>query len=178
MTTIIIQARMGSSRLPGKAMLYFRGQPIIHSVVSRCQQSGFPVIVATPDTPDNQLLWDWCEQNKVPCFRGHPTNLTQRYLDCAVRFDSDPIVRITADCPLLQPELIQIAVKQFQGGYLGFHGWGGLNIEVFDLKTLKGAATHGEDEHCTTWMRAQPFAKDVEPLALDTAHDYQRLLAL
>lgn len=176
--TIIIQARMSSQRLPGKTMLPISGQPLLSWVVRRCLQTSYAVIVATPDTEDNQPIWDWCKQNNVFYFKGHPTDLTRRYADCAHHFYlQEGIVRITADCPFINTDIIKLCVAQWMKGddYVGFHGLAGLNVEVFGVDRLYEAVTHGPDEHCTTWMRQQPWAKDLQPLEVNTKTDYERL---
>jgi len=180
MTTIIIQARMGSTRLPGKSMLMLDGYPVIQHVVARCRATKYQTVVATPNTPDNRPIWDLCKQNDVQLYKGHPTDLLKRYADCArmIAPDADVFIRITADCPFINTELIVLTERLFRmsgaKGYMGFNTVHGLNIEVFDRDTLFEAEKHGPDEHCTTWMRQNsdiPFPS----LELNTPEDYERL---
>lgn len=173
---------MGSHRFPGKVMQLLDGQPVLAHVVARCRLTHFPVIVATPDTSTNQPIWDWCKEHRIPYFKGHPTDLTKRYLDCAIAYKADPIIRITADSPFINTELIVLTERFFrQAGSTGFmelepiHG---LNVEIFDRGTLEAAHQQGPDEHCTTWMRKQPWAMGFPSLELNTPDDYKRLQGL
>jgi spore coat polysaccharide biosynthesis protein SpsF (cytidylyltransferase family) len=102
--------------------------------------------------------------------------------DCAIKFGVDTIVRITHDCPFINTELISLTVRAFLAsggkGYLGCNKIEGLNVEVFDLKTLKEAAKHGPDEHVTTWMRRGGRGTDIPSLELNTLEDYKFLIKL
>jgi len=179
-TTIIIQARLGSSRLPRKTLKAFRGQTVLWHVMKRCDLTGFPVVVAIPN--DEPELAIWLEAHNAQYFMGDPKDLARRYLHAAREFQANPIVRITADCPLINTEIIKLTIRLFelQGnvGYLGFHALSGLNVEIFDYDTLEKASNNGPDEHCTTWMRKQPWAKSFPSLELNTQEDYERLLSL
>lgn len=133
--------------------------------------------------PNNEPeLSAWCDRHNVLTHEGDPRNLVRRYMTAAREYGANPIVRITADCPFINPELIKLTVRAFelQGnvGYMGFHSHPGLNVEVFDYDTLEEAEHQGFDEHCTTWMRKQKWAKDLPTLELNTQEDYQRLLSL
>lgn len=179
-TTIIIQARIGSTRLPSKALKAFRGQNVLWHVIKRCDLTGYPVVVAIPDNEPE--LAKWLEEHRASYYMGDPKDLTRRYLGAAKEFHADPIVRITADCPMINTEIIKLTIRFFelQGnvGYLGFHALHGLNVEIFDYGTLEKASNNGPDEHCTTWMRKQKWAKDFPSLELNTQEDYERLLSL
>lgn len=183
MTLIIIQARMDSYRLQGKVMKPLDGFPVLQHVITRCRNTGFPFIVATPDTEDNKPIWELCERMGIGHFKGHPTDLTKRYKDCvdSRAMDVDVIIRITADCPLINTELIVLTERLFRlsgaKGYMEFDGLHGLNVEVFDRETLSQAVEQGPDEHCTQWMRKThkiPFPS----LELNTQEDYERLQSI
>lgn len=179
-TTIIIQARTGSKRMPNKVLAPFKGANVLWHVIKRCDLTGFRVVVAIPD--GDSALESWLQKNEVLYHAGSEDDLTRRYLSTATFYDANPIVRITADCPLINVELIKLTVRLFelQGnkGYIGCHLLRGLNVEVFDYETLEKAANNGPDEHCTTWMRKQPWARDFPELELNTEEDYMRLLQL
>lgn len=174
---IIVQARLSSTRLPRKVLMPFgdEGETVLDCVMKRCIETGFNVVVAIPDNEPE--LAEYCKQHFYSYFEGHPTNLTKRYLDCARAWDAETIIRITADCPLINTELIKLTFYQFTRGYLGFH-FPGLNVEVFDMFTLKQAARYSPDEHCTTWMRKQKSARNIESYELNTLEDYNRLLEI
>jgi spore coat polysaccharide biosynthesis protein SpsF len=116
-TIAIIQARMGSSRLPGKVLLDIVGQPMLRRVIERTRlaQTVGRVIVATTCDPSDDPVADFCEQRGVDCFRGSQFDVLDRYYQAARRFDAETIVRITADCPLIDPQVIDRTVRAFFG---------------------------------------------------------------
>lgn len=104
-TAVIIQARMNSTRLPGKVLMDLAGKPVLQHVVERCRRANVDdVIVATCD-PYKDIA-KLCKALDCKCFSGDEDNVYQRVLDCAKTFDIDIIVEITADCPLIDPEHI------------------------------------------------------------------------
>lgn len=109
----IVQARMGSSRLPGKAMIEIGGKPCLYHVVNRIRmaQKINDVIIATPDNPDNQPIWDYCQQNDILCFAGDEEDVLQRVKDAATIYCADNIVDITADCPLVDPSMLDDMIE-------------------------------------------------------------------
>jgi len=109
----IIQARMGSSRLPGKVMQEICGQPMLAWVVNRARlaKSVEQVIVATStDLLDSDIVL-FCQKNAIDFFMGSPTDVLDRFYQTALKFKADYIVRLTADCPFIDPDLIDEVVK-------------------------------------------------------------------
>lgn len=115
-TVAIVQARMGSTRLPGKALADIDGQPMLQRVLNRTVASGCldGVIVATTMLPQDDEIVDFCEQGVWRCFRGSPTDLLDRYYQAARIQHPDAIVRITSDCPLMDPDVIRRVVETFR----------------------------------------------------------------
>jgi spore coat polysaccharide biosynthesis protein SpsF len=111
----IIQARMGSSRLPGKVLKDLGGKSVLTRVVTRVRQAERldNVLVATSDQPGDDVIADECARLSVPCFRGNEADVLDRYYQAAVKVGADAIVRVTADCPLIDPELIDSTVEAF-----------------------------------------------------------------
>jgi len=99
---------MGSTRLPGKALLPLGERPILKYVVSRCRSatSGGEVVVTTGDAPPNDAIREWCRRASVTCVTGPEENLLERHREVAAVTDSDVLVRITGDCPFVPPEEI------------------------------------------------------------------------
>ena len=104
----IVQARMGSTRLPGKAMMEIGGKPCLYHVVNRIRKAQRinEVIIATPDNPNNEPIWDYCQQNNILCFAGDEEDVLKRVRDAAALYSVDNIVDITADCPLVDPYML------------------------------------------------------------------------
>lgn len=100
---VVIAARLGSSRLPGKAVRPLMGQPMLAFLIRRLQQnkSGIPCILATTQEPENRALCDIAHELGCPSFAGATDDLVSRYYQCAIEYDCDYIVRVTADCPFL-----------------------------------------------------------------------------
>ena len=104
----IIQARMSSSRLPGKVMKPLAGRPMIWHIADRagaCRQVN-KVIVATSGEPSDDLLADFCIKEGIPCYRGSLTNVLSRYAEVLNAHPHSYVVRITGDCPLIDPDFI------------------------------------------------------------------------
>ena len=116
MTGIIIQARMSSTRLPGKVMLPLAGKEVLWHVVKRCmhcREAGI-VIVATSTEKKDDAIESYCQKNRFDVFRGDLNDVLSRYYDAATYFKLDTIVRVTSDCPLIDPFIIDESVKLFR----------------------------------------------------------------
>jgi spore coat polysaccharide biosynthesis protein SpsF len=111
----IIQARMGSSRLPGKVLKDIGGAAMLQRVVVRARRARSlgRVVVATTTDPGDDLLAAFCRRQGFPVFRGDPYDVLDRYYQAAKRFDSEIIVRLTADCPVIDPREIDRTVSAF-----------------------------------------------------------------
>jgi len=112
----IVQARMSSSRLPGKVLKEIAGKPMLVHVVERAQQARSidQVIVATTIDPSDDPLEALCLENGFPCYRGSLHDVLDRYYQAARLYRADTIVRFTADCPLLDPDVVEKTI----GGFL------------------------------------------------------------
>ncbi len=103
----IIQARMGSSRLPGKVMKTLAGVPVIKQVFSRvCMIEGLSdVLVATSTLDKDDILAEYCAGENIPLFRGSEHDVLDRYVQASRHVDADVVMRITADCPFIDPRV-------------------------------------------------------------------------
>ena len=103
----IIQARMGSTRLPGKVMKKLAGVPVIKQVFSRvCMIEGLSgVLVATSTLDKDDPLAEYCASEEIPLFRGSEDDVLDRYVQAARQVDADVVMRITADCPFIDPRV-------------------------------------------------------------------------
>ncbi len=113
-TIAIVQARMGSQRLPGKAMKELCGKPILQHVVERLRDAKRldDVIVAIPKSQKDDVLAEFCSKMKYSFFRGSEQDVLLRYWQAAHAFKADVVVRVTADCPLIDPGLLDTIVKR------------------------------------------------------------------
>ena len=101
----IIQARMGSTRLPGKVMKDLRGQTVLARVVARVRSAREvgEVVIATTHRPEDDVIVDECRRLAVRVFRGEVNDVLDRYYQAAKQERAEAIVRITSDCPLIEP---------------------------------------------------------------------------
>jgi spore coat polysaccharide biosynthesis protein SpsF len=169
----IIQARMTSSRLPGKVLKEIAGVPMIAHVINRVSKARFvdQVIIATTDDPADDLIEKFCNESGYTCFRGHHFDVLDRYYQAALSFQANIIVRITADCPLIDADLIDHLIMSFIETNVDFAAnrlpppWKrtfpiGLDIEIVGLKALekawKEASLPYEREHVLPYLYDQP----------------------
>jgi spore coat polysaccharide biosynthesis protein SpsF len=148
MIVAVIQARMGSSRLPGKALKDINGRTMLARVVRRISRSAQVnrVIVATTTASRDKAIIDECESLGIQSFRGSEQDVLDRYYRAAKLFDAEAVVRITSDCPLIDPEIIDQVIQAFRkdgADYASNTIVGtyprGLDVEVFTFSALEKA---------------------------------------
>jgi spore coat polysaccharide biosynthesis protein SpsF len=169
LTAAIIQARMASTRLPGKVMADLKGKPLIHHVVDRARRARFVdlVLVVTSDRVSDDRLAAYCTTHEIPCVRGNQDDVLDRYHRAAHAIGADVIVRLTADCPLLDPMVIDEVVAAFRAGQFDYLSNtlkptfpDGLDAEVFSIDALDRAWSEArlgsEREHVTAYIWKHP----------------------
>jgi|HubBroStandDraft_6_1064221.scaffolds.fasta_scaffold00065_26 spore coat polysaccharide biosynthesis protein SpsF len=111
----IVQARMGSTRLPGKVLADIQGHPMLWYVIRRTRavETVDEVVVATTTEPADNAIVAFCREHEVSSFRGSETDVLDRYYHAARQHDAQIVVRITSDCPLIDPEVIDKTVRAF-----------------------------------------------------------------
>ena len=203
-TIAIIQGRMGSVRLPGKIMMPLCGQiPALGCMLARVKQSKQidQLIVATTTNPEDQAVVQYLQGTNQEYFRGSEQDLLDRYYQGAKTFgakSSDIVVRLTADCPVIDPDVIDDIVKIYKAGGYDFVSNtlqpysfpDGMDVEVFSFKNLerawREASLPSHREHVTFyfWQHPDLFKifyhksdKDLTSyrLTLDYSEDYQVL---
>lgn len=110
---IISQARMTSTRLPGKVLLPVAGQPLLHYHVQRLRQSKLPLYLAITTNREDDPLADFATANGIPYTRGDEHDVLGRYHQCAREYGLDVIVRVTSDCPLIDGPLVASCVREY-----------------------------------------------------------------
>ena len=123
-TTAIIQARMGSQRLPGKVLMPICGHPMLWHVVARARaaRSVEDVLVATSLAPDDDAIRTFCADSGIKVFSGSENDVLDRYHGAADTSGADPVVRITSDCPLVDPAVIDELLELYAGGSFDYAG--------------------------------------------------------
>jgi len=180
MIVAIIQARMGSKRLPGKVLMDLNGIPMLQYQVDRVVKSKIidQVVVATSTLPQDDEIVIFCKKINIAFFRGSENDVLSRYYDAAIKYKVDTIVRITADCPLINPEVIDRTIELFQNNDLDYAGNtvppessqfpDGSDVEVFSMQALERAnqeATSKEDREHVTFYFWKSEEKDTFKIA-------------
>lgn len=171
MATIIVQARMGSTRLPGKVLRPIMGRPMFSYQLERLRAARRVerIVVATTTAPADAAIVDFCASEKVPCVPGSEADVLSRYALAAADCDAHTIVRVTSDCPLIEPELVDYAIQEFTASYGAYHyvsnmlhpTWPyGMAVEVFSRAVLdeanREALQPAEREHVTPFIYWRP----------------------
>ncbi len=109
----IIQGRMSSSRLPGKILLDIGGQPMLRRVYERVRRSHCldQVVIATTDDPSDDGVERYCREQGLPCFRGSQYDVLDRFYQAARHYQAEVVVRVTADCPVIDPQVVDTTVS-------------------------------------------------------------------
>ena len=166
-TLCIIQVRMGSTRLPGKALLKVAGVPLLEYEINRVKLAREidKIVVATTTSKEDDVIQKLCVRIRVDCFRGKKNDVLDRYYKCALRYPTyEAVVRITGDCPLIDPFVIDRVISLFRKRRLDYASNiqketfpDGMDIEVFTRKALAEAAMAArlpsEREHVTLYIR-------------------------
>lgn len=186
-TVAIIQARLGSTRLPGKVLLDLAGEPMLARVVARvgrAQRLDEVVVATTTETPDDALA-ALCVERGWLCFRGSETDVLDRYYRAATAQKADVVVRITSDCPLIDPAVIDAAVdgRELQEADYCANVERrtyprGLDTEVFTFAALEAAWREDDRpesrEHVTQFIRRHPERFDLTNMSYDENHSDRR----
>jgi spore coat polysaccharide biosynthesis protein SpsF len=199
----IVQARMGSSRLPGKVLKPLAGRPVLDHVVTRVMAAEHidEVVVATSDLPGDDAIADHCAVRGWTCVRGSESDVLSRYAAATRATGAGIVVRVTSDCPLFSPRILDEMLAAFDPSEVDYMStnWPersfpvGLDCEVMRADALLDIAETATDpydrEHVTAHFYRNPDRfrlaghRCAAPLAdlritLDTAEDYDRLIAL
>jgi spore coat polysaccharide biosynthesis protein SpsF len=164
----IIQARMSSSRLPGKVLIDIAGKPVLEHMLVRVQKATklTGVVLATTTDPSDDILEQFCHRRDLPYYRGSLPDVLDRYYQAASQFHADMIVRLTADCPLIDPDLIDLTVMAFHGEPLLQHP--SLSSQLPDNHSCSDFPFHfAADRLPPPWKRTLPIGLDVEVCSFD-----------
>ena len=152
---IVTQARMTSTRLPGKILKEANGKSLLQYHIDRLQQTGLDIAIATTINQTDDCVCKYADANNIKFYRGSENNVLSRYHETAVKFKYDIIIRVTSDCPLIDPHLIRNGVEKYlklnnQNLYMS-NGVErtfarGFDFEIFSFKLLDEAFRKATDE--------------------------------
>ncbi len=164
-----VEARMGSSRFPGKVLMPVNGVPIIKYLFERLENvpSIDEIILATTINNNDEPLVEFAKNEDIHFFRGSEENVMKRVIDAASYLDADIIVEITGDCPLIDPQIVEQAIQIFLANNIDYVSNGnvrsypdGMDTQVFRLETLKQSFNMTTSlldyEHVTLHIRNNP----------------------
>lgn len=194
---IVLQARMGSTRLPGKVLMPLGNTTLLGWIVQRLRDLPWPLVIATSDQVQDDAIARQCEQMDVRCFRGSEQDVLDRYYRCAVAYGFSHVIRLTGDNPCPDTEALQQLVTLHLASAADYtHSYGelpvGVGAEIFKFEALQdswreGSATHHR-EHVNEFIIEQPsrfriMQLEVVPtkhapnlrLTIDTQEDYRRV---
>jgi spore coat polysaccharide biosynthesis protein SpsF (cytidylyltransferase family) len=185
----IVQARMGSSRLPGKVLEPVAGQPMLWHIVDRLRHTPglAKVVVATSTAASDEPVRALCVELGVPCVAGSELDVLDRFHQAAVAHDADPVLRVTADCPFVDPDVVGRVLALYQRGghdYTAAATGGvafydrrpkfpdGLDVECFSFAALgtahRDTQVRSDREHVTPYLyRTKRFRVELVPCDVD-----------
>jgi len=198
-TVIVNQARMSSTRLPGKVLKEVWGRPLLDYQVERLRRSklAHELVIATTTNTADDVLEEFCRKRQVPVFRGSEEDVLARYYFAALEHRAELVVRVTADCPVIDPEVVDRVIGRFLERAAAVDYVSntqlrtyprGMDTEVFAFEALRraheGATLEYEREHVTPYLYRHPELFRVEQVVhtvdwsahrwtVDTAEDFE-----
>lgn len=200
---VISQARMTSSRLPGKVLKEVKGKSLLKYHVDRLESKNWQLVIATTTNETDNPIITWCDENEIACFRGSEHNVLQRFYQAAKFYQADIIIRVTSDCPFIDSNLIHQGIELFEKSeatktYVSncfprtFAR--GFDFEIFSFTMLEDAYKHATSdfdlEHVTPYLWqnksgdilqqniAQPSDNSSLRLCVDMPEDFELIKIL
>jgi spore coat polysaccharide biosynthesis protein SpsF (cytidylyltransferase family) len=197
MNLLVIQARMGSTRLPGKVLMDINGKTILENLIDRVSSANLidKIVVATTTNKEDDPIEMFCRKKKIACSRGSDWDVLERFYQAAMPFKPNNVIRVTSDCPLHHHAVVDFVVQQYlNSGFDYFSNSNhepdiiedGFDTEVFSFKALERAyheaKMHSEREHVTPYIKNsghfkcgwQPYNKEYHyKLSVDSPADFQ-----
>jgi len=168
---IIVQARMGATRLPGKPLRMIMGRSLLDYEMERLQRSSKAdqIVVATTTAPQDKVIEDFCRSAKIPFFRGSENDVLSRYYHAAKEHNADIVVRVTGDCPLIDPNIVDSTIAHCLQHFPDYDYVSnmrkpsyprGMDTEVFSFQAMERAFLNAkrpeEREHVTLYLYEHP----------------------
>lgn len=186
----IVQARSGSTRLPGKIFREFCGKPMLWHVINRLSNSSQinKIVIATTTASEDDITEKFCAENKIECYRGSIEDVLQRYYEAARYSGAEIIIRVTSDCPLIDPVIIDKMLKQFVSSVQTIDYMSnvvertfprGLDTEIITFDSLSKAAVEAagafDREHVTPYIYNNPHKFRIRSFINEKDYSHYRL---
>lgn len=190
-TSAIVQARFGSTRLPGKIFKDLYGKPVLWHVVNRLSHSKLldKIIVATTILPEDDVVEKFCTENNILFSRGSSEDVLSRYYEAAKKFEAEIVIRITSDCPVIDPQILDTMIEKFTAAsktknidYMSnsiqrtFPR--GLDVEIFTFDVLEKIFNEAiqtyEREHVTPYIYQHPEIFKIKNFAGEKDYSFHR----
>jgi spore coat polysaccharide biosynthesis protein SpsF len=188
MIIAIIQARMGSSRLPNKSLMDIDGKTALEFMIDRVRKSDLidDIVIATTINQKDDVIANLCINNQINCYRGSENDVLDRYYQSAKKYEATIVVRLTSDCPLIDPDLIDETINIFINKKVDYASNAvppdkkkypdGSDVEVFSFDALQRSWVETTDlkdrEHVTFYMWDK--RDNFNTIMLDNEHDWGR----
>jgi spore coat polysaccharide biosynthesis protein SpsF len=168
---IIVQARMTSTRLPGKVMKIVCGKPLLEHLVDRLKRvkCADQIVIATTVNETEDIIVDLCKKLDISYFRGSEEDVLGRYYETAVKYEGDVIIRITSDCPVIDPDVVDYLIDFYMNNLKKYDYVSnilertypkGMDAEITSFDTLKEAHFNAYDpfdrENVTPFIKKRP----------------------
>lgn len=183
----VVQARMGSTRLPFKVLMSLAGKPLLQRMVERvlAAELAGTVVVATTTDPSDDPIVEMCEKEGFNVFRGDPLNLLDRHYQAARAYNADAVIKIPSDCPLIDPQVIDRVIRYYLNNYHYFDFVSNLHpptypdgndVEIMSMQTIEKAWKQAERklelEHTTPYIWENPHLFRIGNVYWETGLDY------
>ncbi len=188
-TVVIVQARMGSTRMPGKVMKFVLGKPLLQHQIERLGRSALAddIVVATTTGDADKPIVSLCRALSIRFFRGPEDDVLTRYFDAATTAKADNIVRVTSDCPLIDPRVVDRVIRYFMENQSRMDYVSnclkrtyprGMDCEVFPMRVLREvnevATSDSDREHVTPFIYRHPNRYQLGNVALEKDYSHYR----
>jgi spore coat polysaccharide biosynthesis protein SpsF len=186
-TLVVVQARTGSTRLPGKILMPLAGAPLLVRMIERVRAatSSFDVVVATTTDAVDDAVVELCRASGIDSFRGHPTDLLDRHYQAALARGADVVLKIPSDCPLTDPAVIDRVLSVYRAAPERYDFVSNLHpatypdgndVEVIPMRALEIAWREAnrphEREHTTPFLWDEPERFRVGNVAWESGNDF------
>lgn len=186
----IIQARMGSTRLPGKILKKVLEKPLLEYQIERVKRAKLvdEIVIATTTNNSEQPIIDFCEKHSILYYRGSEEDVLSRYYEAAKEYKADTIIRLTSDCPIIDPVVIDKIIEYYTDNQPLYNYVSntinrtyprGYDTEVISYKALENvyqrATSKSEKEHVTSYVFQNPHLFHIEQILNGTDHSNFRL---